>query len=408
MAPLQRSLHPSDQGDFPAWLLNTDLTALRLGVIGLGGLGGSGKVAFELAQNLARLGASVSMLTGSASLWSGERHRRLRYTPVPVPRTPTAPHPHWVEPLGWAIAAHGLAADIQVLSIHYGVGLLEAALLAQRYLAARGRALRLCLTLHGTDVTQFGRDPSYGPRLRRLVARCDAVTTVSHWLADQAVAILKLPKRPLVVHNAVDIKLFHPHHGRVDNPSHPFTLCHVSNFRPIKQPLDAVAVLAKLREIDPTVQLIMVGEGPLLERTKAYGKALGVEQGLRFTGKLTPEALRRQLDVSDALLVTSASESFCLSALEAMACGLPVVGTRCGGLEEVITALDGGLAEMLLAPVGDIAGLAEQALRLKDDPALRHRLGSRCLDTVHQRFTLARQLRGYSDILLALQPEVSP
>jgi glycosyltransferase involved in cell wall biosynthesis len=230
---------------------------------------------------------------------------------------------------------------------------------------------------------------------------CDGVTAVSHWLADQAVTALNLTERPLVVHNAVDLNVFRPRQVVLNKKS--FTLGHVSNFRAIKRPLDAIQVLAQVRQSGVAAQLAMIGDGPLLKQVQIHAAEQNVDQAVRFTGKLSPTALRDQLHHCDALLVTSASESFCLSALEAMACGLPVIGTRCGGLEEVISALEPALCNALLAPVGNTTALAQQVLRLAQDAKLREALGRRCLDTVRRCFTLDQQLRAYGDLFTRIQ-----
>lgn len=390
-----------------SWVMKTGLGSLRLAVMGLGGLGGSGKVASELARNLAKRGAKVTLLSSPAPLWGGDCDRYLRYAAVPIPRSPTPYDARWVKPLAYALATQIAAAEASVLSIHYAVGLVEAALLAQSYLARQGRRLKICLTLHGTDVTGFGRDPQYRVDLRHRITACDRVTTVSHWLADQAVTALDLEARPLVVHNAIDLNLFRPRQALFNSPKQIFTLCHVSNFRPIKRPLDAIDVLARLRQFGMSAQLVMIGDGPLRKQVQDYVTSKNLDQAVCFTGKLSPAALRDQLHDSEALLVTSETESFCLSALEAMACELPVIGTRCGGLEEVISALYPTLSEALLAPVGNITSLAQQALRLAQNMKLRQLLGQQCLDTVRRCFTLDQQLRAYGEVFTEIQQEVN-
>jgi N-acetyl-alpha-D-glucosaminyl L-malate synthase BshA len=360
-----------------------------------------------MARNLAKRGAKVTLLSSPVPLWGGDCDRYLRYAAVPIPRSPTPSHSRWVKPLAHAIATQIAAAEASVLSIHYAVGLVEAALLAQSYLAKLGKRIKICLTLHGTDVTGFGRDPQYRVDLRRRIMACDRVTAVSHWLAEQAVTALGLDERPLVVHNAVDLSLFRPRQTVLNSPKKDFTLCHVSNFRPIKRPLDAIDVLARVYQSNMSAQLIMIGDGLLRKQVQNYATSKNLHEAVRFTGKLAPAALRDQLHDCNALLVTSESESFCLSALEAMACGLPVIGTRCGGLEEVISALEPALSRALLAPVGNITILAQQVLRLAQDPTLRQALGQCCLDTVQRCFTLDQQLHAYGELFTEVQQGVN-
>lgn len=397
--------HPGE-GRLCSWAIPMGLASLRLAVMGLGGLGGSGKVASDMARNLAKRGAKVTLLSSPAPLWGGDCDRYLRYATVPIPRSPTPSHSRWVKPLAHAIATQVTAAEASVLSIHYAVGLVEAALLAQSYLAKQGKRLKICLTLHGTDITSFGRDPQYRVDLRRSTMACDRVTAVSHWLADQAVAALGLEERPLVVHNAVDLNFFRSRQTVFNNPKKVFTLCYVSNFRPIKRPFDAIDVFARVLQSGVSAQLVMIGDGPLLKQVQDYAASKHLDETVCFTGKLSPVALRDQLHDCDAMLVTSASESFCLSALEAMACGLPVIGTHCGGLEEVISALEPALTKALLAPVGNVTTLAQQVSRLAQDTTLRQALGQRCLDTVRRCFNLDQQLGAYSNLFTEIQQGV--
>lgn len=384
----------------------TKIASLQIGILCLGGLGGSGKVATELAKGLAAAGAEVTVLTSPDPQWGADRDPLLRYVPVNAPRTPTAPDRSWIVPLADEIIAQVETYKIKVLNVHYAVGLVEAALLARQELAARGQDLAVCLTLHGSDVTGFGREADYGLQLRECIVKCDRVTAVSYWLADRAVKILGLEKRPTVIHNWVDLELFRPIRTKVAARSKILNLCHVSNFRSVKRPLDAIKVLARVRGAGVSAQLFMIGDGPLVARAREYALELNVASDVMFLGAASPNELVHWLSVSDLLLVTSESESFCLAALEAMACGVPVVGTQCGGLEEVVAELGADLPAKLLSPLGDTATMATKIVQMFNNPSTYEMIRDRLVAMIQFRFSRSTQLHVYGHLLSELQQEV--
>jgi N-acetyl-alpha-D-glucosaminyl L-malate synthase BshA len=375
--------------------------ALRVGVLALGGLGGSSRVACDLARGLADRGHATCVLSSPQPWWCPEAAAGVGFVPLAVPREPRPAAASWVEPLADALVQVVVAQGLQVLSVHYGVGLAAAAVKARRRLAKAGRALRVCATLHGTDVTWFGEDPEQGPALARALQECDAVTAVSSWLADRAQRTLGLPRRPEVIANGVDTELFRPQVA----PRRPSTrplLCHASNFRPVKRPLDALEILARVRREGVDAELMMVGDGPLRMAAREHARALGLDDHVSFLPPVSPAALAELLRVVDLSLVTSESESFGLFALESMASGVPVLGTRCGGLQEVLAADDSGeLAQALIADVGDVDALARLATAVLATPHQHqlHRLRQRALALGRTAFPRQRQVHAFADVL---------
>jgi L-malate glycosyltransferase len=380
-----------------------NLTSLQTAILCLGGLGGSGKVATDLAKGLTAAGASTLLLTSPEATWVRDNESQLNYQPVNAPRTPTTADISWIKPLAQEILEQVETHNIKVLNVHYAVGLLEAALLARQKSA--NRPLSICLTLHGSDVTKFGCDPTYGPQLRNAILACDRVTTVSHWLADEAVKIFQLKTRPKVIHNAIDLDLFHPFRRWIAAPTGTLNLCHVSNFRDIKRPLDAIAVLARVRGAGVPARLIMIGDGPNSAKASQYAQELGVSNEVIFLGAASPNEVVRWLAVSDLQLVTSESESFCLAALEAMACEVPVVGTFCGGLEEVMAVLDADMPNKLLSAPGDTATMAAKIVQLYNKPSAYQQLRESLRDKIKLCFSRSTQLQAYGELFSALQME---
>ncbi|MEX1366330.1 MAG: glycosyltransferase [Nannocystaceae bacterium] len=383
---------------------------LRVGLVALGGLGGSSRVACELARGLVAHGHFAVLLSSADTWWAHDHLEGVDTLGMPVPRTPRAASPGWVEPLTESLVRAVLEHDLHVLNVHYCVGLAAAAIEARRRLAARGRRLRVCATLHGTDVTRFGVHSRQGPELSAVLRQCDAVTAVSGWLADEALRTLKLPERPMVITNGIDTSLFRPRArtrvAAVGGQRGRMVLCHASNFRAVKRPLDAIAVLERLRRDDIDAELWMVGDGPLVEEAQHRAEPLG--DAVHFFPATSPATLAHMLGVVDMTVVTSSSESFGLFALESMACGVPVLGTRCGGLEEIFAAdRSGQLAEALLAHVGDVEDLAARAGVVLRDPAAMQRLRQAALAVGRDAFPRQDQLRAYARVLTELTTEAA-
>jgi L-malate glycosyltransferase len=368
--------------------------ALRLGIVALGGLGGSGRVAWDIARGLAGAGHHVVRLTSPTPHWSADARGVLTSPSSHVPSTPRAAELAWVSALARDVRARVIEQDLEALSVHYGIGLVEAAIEAREGLPG-GRPLRVFATLHGTDIETARTDAEQRCRLAAALERCEAVTAVSNWLADEAREVLGLRARPVVIRNAVDTELFHPGEQPVEPP---FTLVHASNFRPVKRPLDCLEVLANLRERGMPVRLVMTGDGPLHASARRHAEALGVTSDVEFCPPVDRRALAEQLRQAHICLVTSETESFGLVALEAMASGAPFVGTRCGGLRELVEAIRGrDLSPVLLADPGDIAGLAARVEALLRDPALHASVRQACLRAAHD-YERASQLRAYLEL----------
>jgi glycosyltransferase involved in cell wall biosynthesis len=179
----------------------------------------------------------------------------------------------------------------------------------------------------------------------------------------------------------------------------------VSNLRPIKRPLDAIETLAKVRASGIAARLLIVGDGPLLEAMSARAVELGVGDDVIWAGAQEPEFLARYIAASDLMLVTSESESFCLAALEAMACGVPVVGTHCGGLDEVMAKIDRGVdrTSKLLVDVGDTERMAATCVDLMTHPKRYQRVQKQCLATPLERYPQNRQAQGYLTLAESLR-----
>jgi N-acetyl-alpha-D-glucosaminyl L-malate synthase BshA len=261
---------------------------------------------------------------------------------------------------------------LDLLHVHYAIPHAATAWLAREMLRAEGRDVRIVTTLHGTDITLVGQDPSYFTLTKFSIEQSDGVTAVSNYLRDETYRAFGCTGCDVVViPNFVWTSEYHPPvNGTCRSalaPAGHHVVVHVSNFRPIKRVLDVVRVFAGVRREVPAT-LVFVGDGPDREAARQEADRLKLRGDVRFLGKV--DRVAEILRASDVLLLPSESESFGLAALEAMACGVPVVASRVGGIPEVVIEGETGY----LAPVGAVDRMTERTLALLRDPELHQRL----------------------------------
>jgi N-acetyl-alpha-D-glucosaminyl L-malate synthase BshA len=317
----------------------------------------------------------------------------LRFHLVTPPAYPQLPHSLYTLALASKIVEVARAGGLDLVHAHYALPHAASAELARQVLAADGggAALRVVTTLHGTDITLVGSDPSYLPLTRFSILASDAVTVPSRWLAEATRRMLDLPATfPIdVVPNFVDVDRFRPRARTGATPAdRPPVLVHVSNFRPLKRVGDVVAVFARVRAAGPA-RLRLVGDGPDRAAAVAELARLGLAADVDLLGEQVD--LPSALADAEVFLLPSESESFGLAALEALACGVPVVASDVGGLPEVIA--DGEVG--FLHRVGDVAGMAASARRLLGDPLLRGRMAAAARARAEALFRPEPAIDGY-------------
>jgi N-acetyl-alpha-D-glucosaminyl L-malate synthase BshA len=353
--------------------------------------GGSGIVATELGMELAARGHEVHFITYANPIRLDPDTPRIHYHEVEVSNYPLFQYPPYCLALAGRMADVAESYKLDVLHVHYAIPHSIAAMLAQQMVAS-ARRLPYITTLHGTDITLVGADPSYFGITKFSIEKSDGITAISESLREQTVEIFGVPNEIRVIHNFVNCDLYHPDNEKKGAaayaPGGEKLLLHLSNFRPVKRVLDCIRILAEVRKSVPA-RLLMAGDGPERPGAEHLARTLKVDQHVLFLGK--QNHVERLIPLADVLLMPSEMESFGLAALEAMACGVPVVASDVGGVSEVVADGETGF----LAAAGDVAAMARHARRLLTDEDLHRRMSHAARHLAETQFRLSPAVDRY-------------
>lgn len=343
---------------------------MRIGIVLYPTFGGSGVLATELGRALVSRGHEVHFIAYSPPARMDSISENVFFHEVNVPAYPLFEFAPYEVALTSTMVHVARYANLDLIHAHYAIPHASAAVMAREILAEKGRRVPVVTTLHGTDITLVGRDKSYEPVISYAINHSDAVTAVSQYLKDETYRHFDVNREIEVIYNFIDPKDFEQSPDdclkKYAAPDGQFVLTHVSNFRPVKRVQDVIRAFALVHAELPS-RLLMVGDGPERQSAEELARELGVDNDVLFVGKA--KNTLNVLPCSDLFLLPSASESFGLSALEAMACGVPVIATRSGGMPEVqIDGVTGFLSE-----VGDYESMAANALRILKDADTRAR-----------------------------------
>ena len=360
---------------------------MNVGIVCYASVGGSGIVATELAKALADRGHQVRLISTEMPFRVPEFHVGLAFHAVQTPGYPLFREPQYLLSLANKIVQVSREYDLDIIHAHYAIPHAAAAYLARQILAnAPGTKVpRVITTLHGTDVTLIGSDSSYSETAAFCIDQSDGVTAVSESLRDDTYRQLPVRADIRVIPNFLDCGF----HRRSADPilRARFTngdeqtriVIHVSNFRPVKRAEAVIDIFDRIRRRVPA-KLLLVGDGPDLDKAGRRARELGLVDAVEQLGE--QEQVVPLLSVADLFLLPSEQESFGLAALEAMACQVPVVASRVGGLPEVI---DDGVTGFL-HPFDDLDAMAASGVALLEDLARHQAVAEAALAAVLQRF----------------------
>ena len=334
------------------------MTKLKIGISCYPTYGGSGIVATELGKSLASRGHEVHFITYAMPTRLDRFQDRVFFHEVEVPDYPLFEYSPYSLALASVMADVARHEGLDLIHAHYAIPHAASAFLAREILNDN---LKIVTTLHGTDITLVGNEPSFLPIVKFSIEKSDGITAVSQYLADSTKDELGVDRKIEVIPNFIDpqtfIKKVDINLRRRLAMDHQPILMHMSNFRPVKRPEDLIRILQIIRnEVDPV--LVLIGDGPMRSRVEKMCRDLRLCDSVMFLGKQL--SIVELLSLANVYLCTSETESFGLSALEAMACGTPVVSSNTGGVPEVITDGEEGF---LLTP-GDVEGMAEKVVTL--------------------------------------------
>ena len=365
---------------------------MKIGITCYPTYGGSGVVATELGKELATRGHDVHFISYALPIRLTMKDR-VYFHEVEVLTYPLFEYPPYDLVLATKMAEVMTRFDLDILHVHYAIPHSISAYLAKMML--RDRVVPFVTTLHGTDITLVGNDRSYLPITRFGIEQSDAVTAVSDYLKQRTIQEFQVSKPIEVVPNFVNCDVYGRSRDR--NLRRKFAeddesiFIHISNFRPVKRVEDVIGIFALVRK-NRKARLLMVGDGPERPKAEWLANTHNVAQDVQFVGKQND--MSELLAISDVLLLPSELESFGLVALEAMACEVPVIATRVGGVPEVVRdGIDGFLYD-----VGDVRGMADGCLSILNKPHFRDDLGRAAREHANRDFCASNIVLKYEEL----------
>jgi N-acetyl-alpha-D-glucosaminyl L-malate synthase BshA len=369
---------------------------VKIGITCYPTYGGSGVVATELGMALARRGHEIHFIAYALPFRLSGYDARVFFHAVEVMAYPLFEHPPYAVALAARMAQVAEAVGLDVLHVHYAVPHAVSAYLAKQILGGRGPLT--VTTLHGTDITLVGNDPSLHPVTRFAIEASDAVTSVSTWLRDQTRRAFGTRREIAVIPNFVDTARFAPRREEALRarfaPGGERLLVHLSNFRPLKRVGDVIRAFALVRR-RLAARLLLVGDGVERPRVLDLARDLGIEKDVVDLSK--QEEVACLLAQADLFLLPSEQESFGLAALEAMSCGVPIIATRVGGLPELVAEGESGR----LFAVGDVEGMAAEAVAILEDEERLARMRAAARRSAIERFDAERIVPMYEQFYQA-------
>ena len=366
---------------------------LKIGITCYPSVGGSGVVGTELGKLLAERGHEIHFITSGLPFRLNKVYPNIYFHEVTVNQYSVFQYPPYDLALASKMAEVAQREKLDILHVHYAIPHAICAYLAKQMI---GENIKIVTTLHGTDITILGSDPSLNNLIRFGIEQSDVVTAVSHSLIEETYELISTQKEIQTVYNFIDERVYfqrdmsqlRKEYGIQEDEK---VLIHISNFRKVKRVQDVVKSFALIVK-QVKAKLLLVGDGPEFCTIVQLVKHLGIENQVLFLGK--QDNVAELLAMSDLMLLLSEKESFGLVLLEAMACGVPCIGTHTGGIPEVIQHGETGY----ICEIGDTEGVAQQAMLLLQDDVLHSRIAKRSMQVVNEQFGSEQIISQYEAI----------
>ena len=370
---------------------------LKIGITCYPTVGGSGVVATELGKMLAEKGHEIHFISSSLPFRLKRMYPNIFYHQVDVNQYSVFQYAPYDIALASKMAEVIKREGLDLLHVHYAIPHAVCAILAKQM---SGTDIKIVTTLHGTDITVLGYDPSLTDAIRFGIEKSDGVTAVSNALISQTYDLIKPDKSIRAVYNFIDERIYKKTDSSYLKEEYGIkpdekVIIHVSNFRGVKRVPDVVKAFAKITEEVPS-KLLLVGDGPEMTVICRLVNDLDLKDKVLFLGK--QDNLEELYSISDLMLLLSEKESFGLVALEAMACGVPCIGTNSGGIPEVISDGETGY----ICTLGDITDISKKAIKLLNDETLLERFASQSISLAKRRFSASQIVIQYEDFYYEL------
>jgi N-acetyl-alpha-D-glucosaminyl L-malate synthase BshA len=340
---------------------------MKIGIVCYPTFGGSGVVATELGIGLAKRGHEIHFITYKRPARLGHFQTNIYYHEVNALDYPLFEYTPYDTTLASKLVDVIKFEKLDLLHVHYAIPHATIAFIVKKILETQGIHIPVVTTLHGTDITLVGADPSFAPVVEFSINQSDGVTAVSEHLKQDTLSKFKIKKEIKVIYNFIDFERFRKidkeHFKKALAPDGEKIITHTSNFRKVKRVDDVIHIFCEIRKKVPS-KLLLIGDGPERQQLEELCRKMDICDDVRFLGK--QDAVEELLAISDLFLIPSENESFGLAALEAMACQVPVISSDAGGLPELNIHNRSGY----VLPVGDIRGMADHAINLLLDPVL--------------------------------------
>jgi N-acetyl-alpha-D-glucosaminyl L-malate synthase BshA len=370
---------------------------MKIGITCYPTYGGSGVVATELGLELAQRGHEIHFISYAPPIRLTGTNANIHYHEVEVSRYPLFDYPPYDLALATRMAEVAELQELDLLHVHYAIPHSVSALLAKQMLAAapKPRKLPFVTTLHGTDITLVGQDPSYLPITRYSIEQSDGVTAISEYLRERTLREFEIKNHIQVIYNFVNCDLYVRDAEAAQRrlkyaPKGERILMHLSNFRPVKRLTDVIEIFDRVHKKIPS-KLLLIGDGPDRPAAERLANKKGIQRDVIFMGK--QDNVHRKLALADVMLMPSELESFGLAALEGMACKVVPIATNVGGVPEVIEHGKSGY----LADVGDVESMSRYAIDLLGDDSALANMAQACREVASARFCTTKIIPQYEE-----------